>query len=80
MVTGQRVCEVRGEYGYFHLWEQTPDGTYGLVEFFNGPIRRVIPTLIQFHDEQNEALKYMKEAKARHIAEALARHEQERNS
>lgn len=74
--TEQRVCEVHGEYGYFHLWEQSPDCTYGLVEFSDGTIRRIEPTKIRFCDEYVQALRYMNEAKAKHLAEVMAEHEQ----
>lgn len=76
----QRICEVHGEYGYFHLWETTPDCTYGLVEFDDGTIRRVGPTNIRFCDENNRALRYMNEAKRKQLAEAVEENKQGRNS
>lgn len=64
-----RLCEVKGELGYFHLWEQWSNviGTgllrgrhpvgqvYGIVEFKDG-VRRVDPVSIKFCDEENAAL------------------------
>lgn len=61
-----RACEVYGEYGLFHMWEQYSDELYtsitgrnlggpssrvwGIVEF-EGGIRRVDPEVIKFCDE-----------------------------
>lgn len=67
-----RLCMVHGKLGYFHLWEQystpvpaspmiggEPAGifsrVFGIVEFDDG-MRRVDPTDIVFHDEENDAL------------------------
>lgn len=64
-----RLCEVKGELGYFHLWEQWSNvvGTsllrgrhpvgqvYGIVEFKDG-VRRVDPVSIKFCDEENASL------------------------
>ena len=61
-----RLCEVKGELGYFHLWEQWSNvvgasllrgghqigQVYGIVEFKDG-VRRVS---IKFCDEENAAL------------------------
>lgn len=66
-----RLCEVKGELGYFHLWEYwsnvipskhrhfarggPPGQVYGIVEFKDG-VRRVDPVSIKFCDEENAAL------------------------
>lgn len=67
-----RLCEVRGELGYFHLWEQWtnvidasllrgghPAGQIGRVYGiveFTDGVRRVDPTKIKFCDEENAVL------------------------
>ena len=61
-----RLCEVDGELGYFHTWEQWSGNVngsqlsrvYGIVEF-QGYIRRVDPEKIKFCDEQNAMLAEM---------------------
>lgn len=64
-----RLCEVKGELGYFHLWEQCSNvvgasllrgghhvgQVYGIVEFKDG-VRRVDPVSIKFCDEENASL------------------------
>lgn len=63
-----RLCEVKGELGYFHLWEQWSNvvdasplrggqigQVYGIVEFRDG-VRRVDPSSIKFCDEKNAVL------------------------
>ena len=67
-----RLCEVDGELGYFHCWEQyggimvgsNPGGQYsrifGIVEF-DDRIERVDPTKIQFIDETHNYLHAQKE-------------------
>lgn len=60
-----RLCEVKGELGYFHLWEQWSNvvgasplrggQVYGIVEFKDG-VRRVDPVSIKFCDEENANL------------------------
>lgn len=67
-----RLCEVKGELGYFHLWEQWsnvvdasllrgghPAGQIGQVYGiveFKDGVRRVDPVYIKFCDEENAAL------------------------
>lgn len=67
-----RLCEVSGELGYFHLWEQWtnvvdasplrgghPAGQIGQVYGiveFKDGVRRVDPTKIKFCDEENAVL------------------------
>ena len=67
-----RLCEVSGELGYFHLWEQWtnvidasplhdghPAGQIGQVNGiveFKDGVRRVDPTKIKFCDEENANL------------------------
>lgn len=56
----RRLCTVRGDHGYFHIWENYTNsygqsGVYGLVEFEDG-VRRVDPACIKFCDEENEML------------------------
>lgn len=67
-----RLCEVKGELGYFHLWEQWsnvsdvsllrgghPAGRIGQVYGiveFKDGVRRVDPVSIKFCDEENELL------------------------
>ncbi len=67
-----RLCEVKGELGYFHLWEQWsntvdaspflgghPGGQIGQVYGiveFKDGVRRVDPESIKFCDEENAAL------------------------
>lgn len=67
-----RLCEVKGELGYFHLWEQWsnvvdasllrgghPAGQIGQVYGiveFKDGVRRVDPVSIKFCDEENAAL------------------------
>lgn len=67
-----RLCEVKGELGYFHLWEQWsnvvdasllrgghPAGQIGQVYGiveFKDGVRRVDPESIKFCDEKNAAL------------------------
>ena len=67
-----RLCEVSGELGYFHLWEQWtnvidasplrgghPAGQIGQVYGiveFKDGVRRADPTKIKFCDEKNAAL------------------------
>ncbi len=58
-----RGCVVKGEPGYFHLWEQWNDvvdagqvgQVYGIIEFKDG-VRRIDPTDIEFCDEENADL------------------------
>lgn len=58
-----RLCEVKGELGYFHLWEQWSNvvdagqigQVYGIVEFKDG-VRRVDPVSIKFCNEENATL------------------------
>ena len=49
-----RLCEVKGELGYFHPAGQIGQ-VYGIVEFKDG-VRRVDPVSIKFCDEENAAL------------------------
>lgn len=49
-----RLCEVDGELGYFHTWEQRSN-VFGIVEFPDG-VKRVDPARIKFCDEQNAML------------------------
>lgn len=67
-----RLCEVKGELGYFHLWEQwsnvvnasllrggPPAGQIGQVYGiieFKDGVRRVDPESIKFCDEENATL------------------------
>lgn len=67
-----RLCEVKGELGYFHLWEQWsnvvdasplrgghPGGQIGQVYGiveFKDGVRRVDPESIKFCDEENASL------------------------
>ena len=67
-----RLCEVKGELGYFHLWEQWsnvvdasllrdghPAGQIGQVYGiveFKDGVRRVDPVSIKFCDEENADL------------------------
>lgn len=67
-----RLCEVNGELGYFHLWEQWsnvvdasllrgghPAGQIGQVYGiveFKDGVRRVDPVSIKFCDEENADL------------------------
>lgn len=67
-----RLCKVRGEYGYFHCWEQYgdvifpgiavgshPGGQYSRVfgiVEFYDRIERVDPSKIQFVDETHDYL------------------------
>lgn len=67
-----RLCEVKGELGYFHLWERWsnvvdasllrgghPAGQIGQVYGiveFKDGVRRVDPVSIKFCDEENAAL------------------------
>ena len=67
-----RFCEVKGELGYFHLWEQWsnvvdasplrggyPGGQIGQVYGiveFRDGVRRVDPSSIKFCDEKNAVL------------------------
>lgn len=67
-----RFCEVKGELGYFHLWEQWsnvvdasplrgghPGGQIGQVYRiveFRDGVRRVDPSSIKFCDEKNAVL------------------------
>lgn len=67
-----RLCEVKGELGYFHLWEQWINvvgasplrgrhhaGQIGQVYGiveFKDGVRRVDPVSIKFCDEENAAL------------------------
>lgn len=67
-----RFCEVKGELGYFHFWEQWsnvvdasplrgghPDGQIGQVYGiveFRDGVRRVDPSSIKFCDEKNAVL------------------------
>lgn len=58
-----RLCEVRGELGYFHTWEHyskpmEDSQIFGIVEF-SGGVRRVEPHHIKFCDEQNALLTEM---------------------
>lgn len=71
-----RLCEVNGELGYFHIWEQYSSvvelrymhgsGQYsrifGIVEFKDA-IKRIDPTNIKFCDEAHEVLTIMANAK-----------------
>lgn len=64
-----RFCEVDGEFGYFHTWEQWSgivnvsqlSRVYGIVEF-KGCVRRVDPEKIKFCDDMNHSLYEMEEA------------------
>lgn len=72
-----RLCEVKGELGYFHCWEHWsnvvdasplrgghPGGQIGQVYGiveFSDGVRRVEPSSIQFRDGVNDALKMMNE-------------------
>lgn len=74
-----RLCEVNGELGQFHIWEQWsnvvyasplrgghPGGQVGQVYGiveFKDGVRRVDPVKIKFCDEQNAILSEM----ARHV-------------
>lgn len=65
-----RLCEVNGEFGYFHCWEHWsnvidasplrgghPGGQIGQVYGiveFSGEVRKVDPSKIRFKDETNE--------------------------
>lgn len=67
-----RLCEVKGELGYFHLWERYSDvidasplcgghpaGQIGQVYGiveFKDGVRRVNPVFIKFCDEKNASL------------------------
>lgn len=67
-----RLCEVDGEFGYFHTWEiyskpleasplvgGAPAGVFSKVfgiVEFSGGVRRVDPTNIKFCDETSEVL------------------------
>ena len=67
-----RLCEVNGELGYFHLWDQWsnvidasplrgghPAGQIGQVYGiveFKDGVRRVDPASIKFCDEENASL------------------------
>lgn len=67
-----RLCEVRGELGYFHLWEQWydnisasalrgghPGGQIGQVYGiveFEDGVRRIDPVKIKFCDDDNAML------------------------
>ena len=73
-----RLCEVNGELGYFHCWEQwskpippsvmaggPPGGQLSQifgVVEFGDGVRRVDPTAIKFCDEINATLTGMREA------------------
>lgn len=73
-----RLCEVDGELGYFHCWEQyaktvepsvmaggAPGGQFGCVYGiveFEDGVRRVDPWRIKFCDEINVSLTNMTEA------------------
>lgn len=73
-----RLCEVDGELGYFHTWEQYaktidpsimvgghPGGQISWVfgiVEFKDGVRRVDPCRIKFCDEQNAMLAEMEEA------------------
>lgn len=60
-----RLCEVDGETGYFHTWEQMTRFSdigggalaqvFGIVEFKSG-VRRIPPTKIKFCDETHATL------------------------
>lgn len=70
-----RLCEVRGELGYFHTWEQYfnvvdaspmigghPGGQVGYVigiVEFSDGVRRVDPMQIKFCDDENALLNEM---------------------
>lgn len=72
-----RLCEVNGEFGYFHCWEHWsnvvaasplrgghPGGQIGQVYGiveFSGEVRRVDPSKIRFKDETNDVLRMMNE-------------------
>lgn len=74
-----RLCEVNGEVGYFHTWEQfsKPIGESPLmggppagvishvfgIVEFQGGVRRVDPIYIKFCDETNACLKDFNEMK-----------------
>ena len=74
-----RLCEVDGEVGYFHTWEQWsevvgesllrgghPGGQIGQVfgiVEFQDGVRRVDPAKIKFRDETNQILKDFNEMK-----------------
>lgn len=68
----RRLCTVKGETGYFHIWEQQSKlippspmvggHSGGTVSYilgiveFKDGVRRVDPTEIKFCDEENEML------------------------
>lgn len=74
-----RLCEVKGEFGYFHTWESWanvvdasllrgghPAGQVGQVYGiveFGDGVRRVEPTSIRFCDELNSNLTIMNNRK-----------------
>lgn len=57
-----RLCEVKGELGYFHLWEQWSNvvgasllrGGHHVGQVYG--VRRVDPVSIKFCDEENASL------------------------
>ena len=79
-----RLCEVNGEFGYFHTWEQWsnvidasplrgghPGGQISLVYGlveFTDGIRRVDPVHIKFCDEINAGLTIMNTRKGENDA------------
>lgn len=72
-----RLCKVGGEFGYFHIWEQTFDvippspmrgghqgGTIGQMYAlveFPDGVKRVQPYDVKFVDEDSESLARMNE-------------------
>lgn len=74
-----RLCEVKGEIGYFHCWEHRADvvdaspmiGGHpgGQISYilgiveFSDGVKRVDPTFIKFSDETNNILKGFNEMK-----------------
>lgn len=60
----RRLCEVDGELGYFHCWEQyvgtnpllpCSSRVFGIVEFADC-VRRIDPACIKFVDDENHEL------------------------
>lgn len=68
----RRLCEVNGELGYFHCWEQYSTTVpsigslpgrqethmFGIVEF-KDRVARILPWEIKFNDEENYTLGMM---------------------
>lgn len=89
-----RLCEVNGELGQFHIWEQWPNvvdasplrgghpgGQIGQVYGiveFKDGVRRVDPSKIRFKDEINDTLHMMTEHGGRSINEEAPKADKER--